>query len=111
MVRYIRLPSSGFCRAKGILKKLTWSLICCAHLHRSDTGTSLVAGCKAKHGVRESVVAPLIASFSLRSLKKSGEFLLLDTFYRLSTLAVLDISALRPRKAVTTRNKMKGDRN
>ena len=47
-------------------------------------GTFLVLGCKAKHGVRESMVVRPVEAVSLCSLN-SADVLTLNTFYRLST--------------------------
>lgn len=65
-------------------KTLTLSSTCCDRLHRFDMGTFLVSGCKAKHGVRVSVVSRPVAVVSLCSLN-SADVLTLNTCYRLST--------------------------
>lgn len=86
-------------------KQLTSSLTCCARLYRLDKGTFLVLGCMAKHGVRESMVSRLASAVSPSSLR-SGDVQALNTFSTgFLRLGPLDISALRPQKAETTRNK------
>lgn len=86
-------------------RKLTSSSICYARLYLSDKGTFLVLGCMAKRAARESMVVRLVEAVSLSSLTLGADSLEMNTFYRLSTLGPLDISALRPQKAKTTRHK------